>query len=51
MNDSDKQLLFEKMPIPGAVARLVVPTIMGSLVMILYNLADTYFVGYLNDPG
>ena len=50
MNDSDKQLLFEKMPIPGAVARLVVPTIMGSLVMILYNLADTYFVGYLNDP-
>lgn len=50
MNDSEKQLLFEKMPIPGAVARLVIPTIMGSLVMILYNLADTYFVGYLNDP-
>ena len=50
MNDSNKQILFEQMPIPGAVARLVVPTIMGSLVMILYNLADTYFVGYLNDP-
>ncbi len=50
MNDSNKQTLFEQMPIPGAVARLTIPTIVGSLVMILYNLADTYFVGYLNDP-
>ena len=50
MNDSSKQILFEQMPIPGAVARLIVPTVMSSLVMILYNLADTYFVGYLNDP-
>ncbi len=50
MNDSSKQILFEQMPIPGAVARLTIPTIVGSLVMILYNLADTYFVGYLNDP-
>ena len=50
MNDSNKQTLFEQMPIPGAVARLIVPTVMSSLVMILYNLADTYFVGYLNDP-
>lgn len=50
MNDSSKQTLFEQMPIPAAVARLTVPTIVGSLVMILYNLADTYFVGYLNDP-
>lgn len=50
MNDSNKQTLFEQMPIPGAVARLTFPTIVGSLVMILYNLADTYFVGYLNDP-
>lgn len=50
MNDKNKQLLFEEMPIPRAVAQLSIPTILGCLVMILYNLADTYFVGYLNDP-
>lgn len=42
--------LFECAPIPRAVAALCVPTIISSLVMVLYNLADTYFVGMLNDP-
>lgn len=42
--------LFEETPIPKAVAKLAVPTIFSSLVMVLYNLADTYFVGMLNDP-
>lgn len=42
--------LFESVPIPKAVAALCVPTIISSLVMVLYNLADTYFVGMLNDP-
>ncbi len=41
--------LFEQMPIPRAVGKLVVPTILSSLVMVLYNMADTYFVGQLND--
>lgn len=42
--------LFEYVPIPKAVVTLCVPTIVSSLVMVLYNLADTYFVGMLNDP-
>lgn len=42
--------LFENVPIPRAVAALCVPTIISSLVMVLYNLADTYFVGILNNP-
>lgn len=29
---------------------LAVPTVLSSLVMVLYNLADTYFVGMLGDP-
>lgn len=49
MKDMKKTELFESMPIPKAVATLAVPTILSSLVMILYNLADTYFVGMLND--
>lgn len=45
-----KILLFERMPVPKAVMSLAVPTVLSSLVMVIYNLADTYFVGMLNDP-
>ncbi len=50
MEDAKKIQLFEQTPVPRAVATLAVPTILSSLVMVLYNLADTYFVGMLNDP-
>lgn len=49
MEDAQKIRLFERMPIPNAVMTLAVPTIVSSLVMVLYNLADTYFVAQLND--
>ena len=45
-----KEKLFEHVPISRAVAILSVPTVLSSLVMVLYSLADTYFVGMLNDP-
>lgn len=47
---NDKTELFERMPIPKAVTTLAVPTILSSLVMVFYHLADTYFVGMLDDP-
>ncbi|MCI5649145.1 MAG: MATE family efflux transporter [Fusicatenibacter sp.] len=50
MEDQQKIHLFEQTPIPKAVANLAIPTVMSSLVMVLYNLADTYFVGMCNDP-
>ena len=50
MKENEKIQLFEKAPIPGAVAKLAVPMIFSSLVMVLYNMADTYFVGMMNDP-
>lgn len=50
MEDQKKAQLFEQTPIPKAVMTLAVPTIISSLVMVLYNLADTYFVGMVNDP-
>ena len=48
--NNDKIELFETMPIPQAVAKLSIPTVLGTLVMVLYNLADTYFVGLINNP-
>ena len=46
----NKEELFESTPIPKAVATLAIPTIAASIVMVIYNLADTFFVGALNDP-
>ncbi len=50
MEDAQKTELFEKLPVPKAVMKLAIPTIISSLVMVIYNLADTYFVGMLGDP-
>ena len=47
MKEQNKTYLFEEMPISKAVMQLSIPTVLGCLVMILYNLADTYFVGML----
>ncbi|MCI9201825.1 MAG: MATE family efflux transporter [Lachnospiraceae bacterium] len=50
MEDGKKLYLFEEASIPKAVMSMAVPTIISSLVMVIYNLADTYFVGMLNNP-
>lgn len=42
--------LFENIKVSKAVAKLSVPTVFACLVMVLYNLVDTFFVGMLNDP-
>ncbi len=42
--------IFEKMPVPKALATLAVPTIISQLITMVYNLADTYFIGKTNDP-
>ncbi len=47
MQMSDKSVLFEETSIPGAVVRLALPTMASSLVMVIYSMADTYFVGAL----
>ncbi|MGL4791400.1 MAG: MATE family efflux transporter, partial [Anaerotignaceae bacterium] len=43
--------VFEKLPVPKAIIKLALPTMLGMLVTIIYNLADTFFVGQLNDPN
>ncbi|WKY45890.1 MATE family efflux transporter [Eubacteriaceae bacterium ES2] len=46
-----KQDLFEKYPIPKAVMTLAIPTMLSMLVTIVYNMADTFFVGQTGDPN
>jgi len=45
-----KKELFETMPVPKALATLAIPTIISQLISMIYNLADTFFIGITNDP-
>lgn len=46
----ENKILFETTPIPRALASLAVPTIISQLIVMIYNLADTFFIGQTNDP-
>lgn len=45
-----REELFEKIPVWNAIFTLTIPMIIGSLISMIYNLSDTYFVGMLEDP-
>lgn len=45
-NDS----LFYEAPVRRAVLTLAVPTVISQIITVLYNMADTFFIGQLNDP-
>ena len=46
----DNKTVFETMPVPKALATLAVPTIIGQLIVLIYSLADTFFIGRTGDP-
>lgn len=43
--------LFENAPIPKVVAAMGIPTVVSMLVTVIYNMADTYFIGQTNDEN
>lgn len=43
--------LFAKKPVTVAVLTLVVPTVISQLITVLYNMADTFFIGQTGDPN
>lgn len=49
MDESRIRILRDEPPF-RAILSLAVPTILGMIVHIFYNLTDTFFVGKLNDP-
>ena len=38
------------MPIPKAILVLAVPTVISQIITIIYNMADTFFIGQLGEP-
>lgn len=51
MEEQSEKYLFAEMPVSRAVATLAIPTIISQVVTMIYNLADTFFIGQIGDPG
>ena len=40
-----EKTLFEDSPVLEAIVRLAFPTVIGQIILVLYNMADTFFIG------
>lgn len=45
-----RKRIFEELPVPQALKVMVVPTIISQIIVLIYNMADTFYVGRTNDP-
>ena len=48
---TDRTEIFASYPVPRAIAALAIPTILSQVITLIYNLADTFFVGHTGDPA
>ena len=46
----EKSSLFSDAPVRKAVLTLAIPTVISQLITVVYNMADTFFIGQLGDP-
>ena len=42
--------IFRTMTVPQAVRTMAVPAVMSQIIVLIYNLADTFFIGRTNNP-
>lgn len=50
MATTKSNALFETMAVPQALAKMAIPTIMSQLITLIYNIADTWFIGQTDNP-
>ena len=51
MDRNGNRALFAQAPVGRAVVSLVVPTVISQLITVIYNMADTFFIGQIGDPN
>jgi len=50
MQDHARKRLFESMPVGKAVAQMALPAILSQIIILIYNMADTFYLGQVNNP-
>lgn len=48
--ETENLRLMASAPVPKAILTLAIPTVLSTIISLLYNLTDTYFIGLLDDP-
>ena len=48
--NTSKREIFENWPVPKALFELALPMIFGQLIILIYSLADTFYIGRTNNP-
>ena len=46
----ENRKLFEEMPVPQALATMAIPTVISQIIVLIYNMADTFYIGRTNNP-
>ena len=46
----DKKELFESLPVPVALRKMIVPAAVSQIIVLIYNMADTFYIGRTNNP-
>lgn len=49
--EQSRNALFTTDPVQRAVISLAVPTVISQIITVIYNMADTFFIGQLGDPN
>ncbi len=47
---SPQTRIFRDMPVPAALGKMILPAVVSQLIVLIYNMADTFFVGQTGDP-
>ena len=46
----DRENIFRDLPIPTALRIMILPAVISQLIVLIYNMADTFYVGQTNNP-
>lgn len=42
--------VFRSLPVPLALRIMILPSVISQLIVLIYNMADTFYVGQTNNP-
>ena len=46
----DQEQVFDRLPVPSALRVMIVPAVVSQLIVLIYNMADTFYVGQTDKP-
>ena len=49
-SEAERQEVFERLPVPQALRVMIVPSVISQLIVLIYNMADTFYVGRTGNP-